>query len=314
MRSTPWHNKKTLEISQGLTVKAKNIITLSSIFVASICNADPKFLDTSIAQILIADPEESFYENVSFGKDSLESFMKKKFSYEYIDSDGKSRTGYKLLFGGLHDTPIVNAVKPILEAKGMQLVTSNHIAYLGAPISIPSEQASDFIQGQAQFYRLSVETQGNPDELVSKATKRRFLGTAAALGLMLVGMNKLGPTTGSQITMGSGLSDSVYAALSKNRTAAIATDFTQVGIDFSTATAIQARTIKSGGGNTGQVLIAYKVPLTPEVENAALVEVIVALAGADRTPEQVVQARQADFDNKKLIWQKCVQEGRCTTQ
>lgn len=295
-------------------MNAKYIISLSSVFVASICTATPIFLDTPIAQILIADPEESFYENASFGKDSLESFMKKKFSYEYIDSDGKSRTGYKLLFGGLHDTPIVNAVKPILEAKGMQLVTSNHIAYLGAPINIPSEQASDFIQGQAQLYRLSVETQGNPDELVSKATKRRFLGNAAALGLMLVGMNKLGPTTGSQMTMGSGLSESVFAAVSKNRTAAVATDLTQVGIDFSKATAIQARTINSGGGNTGQVLIAYKVPLTPEVENASMVEAIVALAGADRTHEQIVQARQADFDNKKLIWQKCVQEGRCTAQ
>jgi hypothetical protein len=149
-------------------------------------------------------------------------------------------------------------------------------------------------------------------ELVAKATKRRFLGNVGALGLMLVGMNKLGATTGSQLTMGSGFSDSIYAAVSKNRAAAIPADLTQVAVDFSTATVVQARTVKSDGGNIGQVLIAYKVPLTPEVENAAMVEAIVALAGADRTPEQIVQARQADFDKRKQIWQTCVQEGRCT--
>ena len=293
-------------------MKSKILFSLAALFASSICIAAPIFLDTPTAQIVVANPDEGFYEDVSFGKDILESFGKKKFAYDYIDRSGKSQTGYKLLFGGMDDTPIVNAVTPILEKKGLRLTNSAHIAHLLSAVSIPPEQVADFIQGQARLYRLSVEMQGNPDELVSKATKRRFLGNAAALGLMLVGMNNLGAAAGSQLTMGSGLSDSVYAAVSKNRAAAIAADLTQVGVDFSTATAVQARTVKSDGGNIGQVLIAYKVPLTPEVENAAMVEAIVALAGADRTPEQIIQARQADFDKRKQIWQTCVQEGRCT--
>ena len=54
--------------------------------------------------------------------------------------------------------------------------------------------------------------------------------------------------------------------------------------------------------------------MTPEVENAAMVEAIVSLAGVNRTPEDIIQARQADFDHKKQIWQTCVQEGRCPAQ
>lgn len=292
-------------------MKSKTLFCLTTLLASSISIAAPLFLDTPTAQILVVDPEDRFYEDTSFGKDILDSFVKKKFAYDYVDSSGKSQTGHKLLFGGMADTPIINAVTPILEKKGLRLTNSAHTAHLRAAVSIPPEQVADFIQGQAQLYRLSVEMQGNPDELVSKATKRRFLGNVGALGLMLVGMNTLGATAGSQLTMGSGLSDSIYAAVSKNRAAAIASDLTQLNIDFSTATAVQARTVKSDGGNIGQVLIAYKVPLSPEVENAAMVEAIVALAGADRTPEQIIQARQADFDQRKQIWQACVQQGRC---
>lgn len=278
------------------------------------CTATTIFLDSPTAQILVANPDDSFYENQSMGKDTLDSFAKKKFSYYYTDNSGNSKVGHKMLFGGMNDSPIVNAVTKILELKGINLITSTFSVNLGAPINIQPEQLPDFIKGQAQLFRLSVEKQGNPDDLVTKASNRRLLGNVAALASVFVGMDKLGPAFGSQMTIGSGFSESILTAVSKNRSAVVATDLTEVAIDFKTATAVQVRKIQSGGGKFGQVLIAYKVPLTTEVENAALVEAIVALAGADRTPEQVVQARQADFDNKKLIWQKCVQEGRCTTQ
>lgn len=296
------------------TMEAKILFSLGALFASSVCNSTPIFLDTPTAQIAVASPQDAFSENTSLGKDTLEAFKNKKFTYYYSDSTGRQRVGFKMAFGGMSDTPITKAVTPILEAKGIRLVESTFDVNLGDPTNIPVNQAPDFIQGQAQLFRLSVEKQGNPDDLVTKASNRRLLGNVAALASVFVGMDKLGPAFGSQMTIGSGFSESILTAVSKNRSAVVATDLTEVAIDFKTATAVQVRKIQSGGGKFGQVLIAYKVPLTPEVENAALVEAIVALAGADRTHEQIVQARQADFDNKKLIWQKCVQEGRCTAQ
>ena len=293
-------------------MKTKIIFCVTSLFMSSICMAAPSFIDTPTAQIIVANPNDGFYEDVSFGKNTLEAFSKKKFAYYYTDKSDKSRSGHKMLFGGMNDTPIINAVTPILEGKGISLVTSTYSANLGPPMTIKPEQAADFIKGQAQLYRLSVEAQGDPDELVAKASSRRLLGNLAALASVFVGMDKLGPAFGSQMTIGSGFSESIMAAVSKNRAAAVAADLTQVAIDFSETTTIHVRKVQSGGAKFGQVLIAYKVPLTPEVENAAMVEAIVALAGADRTPEQIIQARQADFDKRKQIWQTCVQEGRCT--
>ena len=294
-------------------MKNKLIICLSAVLSASIASATPILLDSAIAQIIIANPQDTFFEDSALGKDSLEAFRNKKFTY-YYDLNGRQKIGFKMIFGGMSDTPITKSVTPILESKGIRLVESTYAVDLGPAINIPLDQVPDFIKGQAQLFRLSVEKQGNPDELVTKASSRRLLGNIAALASVFVGMDKLGPVFGSQMTIGSGFSESIYAAVSKNRAAAIATDFTQVPIDFKLATAVQARKIQSGGGKFGQVLIAYKVPLTPEVENAAMVEAIVALSGADRTPEQIVQARQDDFDQKKQIWQTCVQEGRCTAQ
>jgi len=295
-------------------METKILLSSGALLAASICNAAPIFLDTPTAQIAVVSPQDGFFENSSLGKDTLDAFKSKKFTYYYLDSTGRQKLGFKMAFGGMSDTPITKAVTPILEAKGIRLVESTFDIDLGAPTNIPIDQAPDFIKGQAQLFRLSVEKQGNPDELVAKASNRRLLGNIAALASVFVGMDKLGPAFGSQMTIGSGFSESILTAVSKNRAAAVATDFTQVPIDFTTATAVQARKIQSGGGKFGQLLIAYKVPLTPEVENAAMVEAIVALAGADRTPEQIVQARQADFDKKKLIWQACVQEGRCPAQ
>ena len=295
-------------------MKMQYLFSIGAFLGSTICQATPLLLDTPTAQIVISNPEDSFYENVSTGKDVLEDFTKKNFSYSYVDSSGHRQVGYKMLIGGISETPITNVLTPSLQKYGISLVTSNFGFSIQAPILIPPSEVNDFIKGQTQIFKLSVEHQGNPEDLVSKATKQRFLGNVAAVGLMLVGMNKLGPTTGSQLTMGSGLSDSVYSAVSKNKAALVASDFTNIDIDFANASFIQARKIQSVGGKYGQLLIAYKVPMTPEVENAAMVEAIVSLAGVNRTPEDIIQARQADFDHKKQIWQTCVQEGRCPAQ
>lgn len=249
-------------------------------------------------------------------RSSSTSIRKRRVSYDAIGPDGQFVRGSPTVFQSVGSDPIAQGVEAALQARGTTLVNSNlYFFHVAKATSFTPADFVAFERAQAAYFQQFVIAQGDPNALAQHVSVKKFIGGILSVGTLFIPLHPLSAGTSAQVMLNSGVTEDVYNLTTQTR--ALLTPAVLPLLDPASYTQVDAFPVKFRPDTPGQIVIAYKVPKTPEIEQAALIQAIVTLTGADTTPEAVEQARQDDFTQRVAIWNACVAAHQCpqsTTQ
>lgn len=284
---------------------------LSLLLAAVACFAQPVHLETDAAHIIVTRPIDTWAGNRTTAEYTLAGLKEKKIAFYYYDAAGNKIFGSGGLFRQPPQTPVVIGVQGGLSTRGFtNNGPSGMVFTVEKPVVIAPEKMPDFGKLQNELYNEYVVSQGNPSTLSDRIMAKKFVNVGITLALFNVGMDRLGAVSGSQFVFSTGIADDIAKLTLHDRLALAAVpapDF-----DYAQFRTVEVRKVTFGSDRVGQIIIAYKNDKTSEAADAALAMAIVTVSGADTTPEQVVAARQQDFDNRVRIWGICESRGTCT--
>ncbi len=276
--------------------------------------AAPVEFDTADAHIVVIRALDSWSGDTSASADSLTAVKEHKGGFRLGSEKGPRYDvpGFPMLFGFNSDSEksvVVQGVIAALKPLNFNLTQSTVNFKVDKPIALEPVKLTDFAKYQRELYRNMVISQGNPANLHSSVSARKFFAGVFSLGVVVVGGEKYG-SLGSQALLNSGIPGDVYQFSSSGRAALTPLDLPN--FDASGYKSIDVRRVIQGNNErVGQVIIAYKNEKTDDAENAALIKAIVSLTGADTTVEAIQQARNEDLAKRKAIWDACVADGKC---
>lgn len=285
----------------------KFITTVSVIFACSnIAMAEPITIDTENARIIVVKPLDMWSGDKSALETSLDSHKEKTAWYFLKLNDRKWLSGNPNLTQSASNHPLTNEVAKQLKDAGFSLPrTSRNSFTIEMPVAVPAENINDLLDFQSKAFKANVLALGNPDELQGKTSRNKFFGGILALGAAVVAADKLGAVVGANTTIGSGISEGIYNIASHYKGGIVPLQSERISTEEFKE--FELRKVPTAAPDrTGQILIAYRIAKTPEVEEAALVKAIVELTGANASQEQIELARKRDFESRKSIWQECI--------
>jgi hypothetical protein len=283
------------------------IATASILFAfSSFAMAEPITIETDHARIIVVKPLDMWSGDKSALETSLESHKEKTAWYFLKLNDRKWLSGNPNLTQSASNHPLTNEVAKQLKDAGFSLPRSSRNSFtIEMPIVVPAENINDLLDFQSKAFKANVLALGNPDELQSKTSRNKFFGGILALGTTVVAADKLGAVIGASTTIGSGISEGIYNLASQYKGGIVPIQSDRINTEEFKE--FELRKVPTAAPDrTGQILIAYRVAKTPEIEEAALVKAIVELTGANASQEQIELARIRDLETRKSIWQNCV--------
>ena len=286
---------------------AIGVLTSASIFAA------PVTIDTEDARIIVTRPLDLWSGDISNADDILDVYKSKKVSYFITQKDGNVLWGNPTVFQGVPDHPITKGVEKKLNEFNFKLANSvRHLFHIEKPIPINTDEFPALMRVQQSLFKRMVVGQGDPETLPSRVKGKKFLGGLLSLGFMAASANTLGLEAGTNFAVGSDIPGDLYRLAAQYRDGIA--PIILADIDLDGYLDIEIRKVSSNQPDrVGQVIIAYKNGKTPEAEQAALIQAIVTLAGADTTPEAVEQARAEDLAQRKAILADCSINEACKT-
>lgn len=263
-------------------------------------------IETESARIIVVRPLDMWSGDKSALESSLESHKDKTAWYFLKLNDRKWLSGNPNLTQSASNHALTNEVAKQLKDTGFSLPRSSRNSFtIEMPVSVPAEKINDLLDFQSKAFKANVLALGNPEDLQGKTSRNKFFGGILALGTAVVAADKLGAVVGSSVTIGSGISEGIYNLASQYKGGVVPLQSEKISIEeFKEFELRKVPTVAPD--RTGQILIAYRVAKTPEIEEAALIKAVVELTGATSTQEQIEQARKRDFESRKSIWQECI--------
>jgi hypothetical protein len=289
----------------------RQILTVASIgSIAAVAHAAPIEIDTPEALIVVVRPSDIWSGDTASMEKNLDAIKDKKFSFTY-KVDGITHNGNPMLFGSLSNHPVVQGVVTEIAKDGWALGHSENrnSLWVEQAISIKPADMNDFIAAQNEHFRRMVIAQGDPETLSLRTSGKKILGSVLAVGALVVSANKLGDAYGSQLAIGTGITDDIYRVSFEYK--AVVTPTFIENLDLTKYESIDVRRVKTRfQDRLGQVIIAYKQPKSTVLENKLMISAILSLAGVNADTDEIEKNRKADFAQRKAIWNICVSQAR----
>lgn len=277
--------------------------------------AAPVIVDTPDAHIIIIRPIDQWTGNKVSSKATLSDHANKRYFVRYQDSSGNLHSIKKTIFSGISDEKIFQNLVKSYPDRNIEVRTAQFS--VGKPVTVTMQELNHFLAAQSDFFKASVINLGNPETLEDRnANKSKFsliLGLASGIH-GVARHNENSYTTWSNTAAASALHAGQKTPLAAGLSADALKAITAVHIhklDLSGYNTIGIRSLKMGGDRYGQLFVAYKHAKTAESENAVLLAALPILMGFDEPEDQIVAARQEDFELRKAIWKECVATGKC---
>lgn len=276
--------------------------------------ATPVELDTPDVHIIVMRALDSWSGDNSASEDSLSNVKNHHAGFRLASPKGPRYDvlGFPMLFGFNSESEgnvVVQGVIEALKPLNFKLTQSAVNFMVDNPIALEPAKLIEFAKYQRELYQHLAISEGNPKNLHSTVSSRKFFANVLALGSVVAGGEKYG-SLGSQAMINSGIPNDIYNFTSTSRAALTPLDFP--GFDATAYKAIDVRRVIQGNNErVGQVIFAYKNDKTEAAENEALIKAIVSLTGADTTPEAIQQARDQDLAKRQALWDACVADGKC---
>lgn len=276
---------------------------------ATLVHAQPVEIDTDSAHIVVVRPIDLWSGDTSAQEATLQSVTERRVSYDVV-VEGTRYRGSPLVLQGVSDHPVTRGVEAELKALNTRLVRQDaYNFHVTDSTALTPADYPRLAQLQATYYQRFVLRQGDPRTLPGNVRARNLLGNALSVGALLLPAGALGVSTGVQVMANSGLAEGLGNL--PRQAIAVMAPAQLPPLDPAAYQAIDVRRINFNRDTTGQILIAYKVAKTPDIERAALIRAIVAATGADTSAGAVTQAREADYRQRLALWDTCVAEGKC---
>lgn len=273
------------------------------------CTAQPLELDTDTAHIIVVRPLDFWSGDTSMQRDTLDAIRNREVSYD-IMLDGTRYRGSPLVLQGVSDNPVTLGAQAALTARGTTLVRRSAYLFhvLDATVLAPPDYAK-FAKAQLDYRQLLVRREGDPRTLPARVRFRNIAGDALSIGALFIPVPDLGTAAGAQAMANSGIAEDLGNVPRPARAALIPAVLPS--LDTGAYRQIDVRRVDFRPDTPGEIVIAYRSEKTPQAEQDALVQAIVALAGADTTADEVDSARQTDFKERVEMWDACVADGEC---
>ena len=278
----------------------------------TIC-AEPVILDTPDALIVVVRPIDSWAADDAYDQVSLDLLQQKRVGYSYFTPEGKYYNGSPGLFMDRKDLsePLAREVDDQLAAKQVDYTKAlDKFLNFQRAMTIPSDKIADFLRLQQKLYEKSIVMAGDPAQAREHMQVRKTIGGILAVGLIALGMNHFGAVPGANIMLSNPLPPGMSQLVKDFGRAMVPVPLPPM--DLSTYKTIDIRAITTQAHDrVGQVIIAYKVEKTPEVERSSFATAIVNSFGLDTPIDQIVKNREADYAHRVAIWDQCVAAGQC---
>jgi hypothetical protein len=281
---------------------------------ATVAKDGPVEFDTPDAHVIVVRALDSWSGDNSASEDSLDAVKDHEGGFRLASEKGPRYDvlGFPMLFGLNGDSEsnkVVQGVVVALKPFGFKLAQVNPDFTVDTPENLYPKEFATFANSQREFYKSFVISEGNPATLHRSVSAKKFLAGVLSLATIGIAGDKFG-ALGSQTVLNTGVAGDIQQLSASGRAALVPLDLPN--FDASGYKSIEVRKVVQGNNDRlGQVIIAYKNDKTEEITNAALINAIVTLTGADTTPEAIQQARDTDLAKRQAIWDACVAEGKC---
>ncbi|PUE56450.1 hypothetical protein B9Z44_14485 [Limnohabitans curvus] len=294
----------------------KKIAIVLSLLAATTAMAAPLVFETDSAKVFVVRPIDQWSGDKSALESSLEAHKNKTAWYTVLLNDQKYLFGNPNVTQSASNHPITNAVAQKLDQAGFKLPRSSDNSFtVQLPVSIPVEKIGTVQTYQTAAFKQTIANQGNPDDLQGKTTRNKFIGGLLSVGTMIAAADRYGAVGGSHATLGSGITDSIYSAVSQYKGGLVPVDLSGQDLEQWCSKPecrykeIEIRRVTTAAPDrVGQIVIAYKNGKTPEAEEGALIQAVYLLTAAGSTTVDIEKARQENRQLRKDVWAACVAE------
>ncbi len=331
MSPRPSYKKKQRKLKRSSTILAhskpnpsksktnmRKIALVLSLVAAATATASPLVFETDTAKVFVVRPIDQWSGDKSALESSLDAHKNKTAWYTILLNDQKYLFGNPNLTQSSTNHPITNSIAQKLEQVGFKLPRSSSNSFtVQLPVSVSIEKISVVQAYQTAAFKYTIAYQGNPDDFQGKTTRNKFIGGLLSVGTMIAAADKYGAVGGSHATLGSGIADSIYTAVSQYKGGLAPVDLSGQDLEQWCSKPecrykeIEIRKVTTAAPDRiGQIVIAYKNGKTPEAEEGALIQAVYLLTAANSTTDEVEKARQENLQLRKSIWATCVAEGK----
>lgn len=288
------------------------VILLAVVLVAPVVYATPVEYDTPEYHLIVCRPFDSWSGDSSVMSGERETIADRRgrISYRDIDSGGRTRgAGITLLNGPTEDAVTTEAVAQFRQRGVSVSARGSYHWTMGLPTELEPGAYDRLKEAQTLIYDALIRRQGDPDKIPGSMMARHVLGNVLAVGAIGVSMDKFGGIGGSVVAT-TFAGDIAQLPLGVRQSFA---PFDLPELATHSFARIEVYPVRvNEGGSPGQVIVAYKGAPSPRARQAALVQAIVSVAGADTTPEAIDQARAADLKRRRDTWSACATAGGCS--
>jgi hypothetical protein len=287
-----------------------------SLLAATTAMAAPFVFETDGAKVFVVRPIDQWSGDKSALESSLEAHKNKTAWYTVLLNDQKYLFGNPNVTQSASNHPITNAVAHKLDQAGFKLPRSSDNSFtVQLPVAVPVEKIGTVQTYQTAAFKQAIASQGNPDDLQGKTTRNKFIGGLLSVVTMIAAADRYGAVGGSHATLGSGITDSIYSAVSQYKGGLAPIDLS--GQDLQQWCSkpecrykeIEIRRVTTAAPDrVGQIVIAYKNGKTPEAEEGALVQAVYLLTAAGSSTTDIEKARQENRQLRKDVWAACIAE------
>lgn len=283
----------------------------ASLFAAVTASAHPVEFDVDGAHVIVLRPLDSWSGDEALLNDSLKSVKDKRATYSYFTDEGQYLRGCPTVFQSVSNHPITRGAEVALKEIGFKLANNDdYRVTFERSVMLTGENYKHLVAFQSELFRNVVLEQGDPATLQSRVSARKAVGAVLAVATTALMMDKMGWTTGSQVSMGTNLPADIVR-LTVNAKGAIA-PLPLPAADLSADAQVEIHRLTGRSATFGQVVIQYSHPKTAEIQQAAMLKAIVVALGADTDADAVEKARAEDYAARLAIWAKCQSESSCT--
>lgn len=294
----------------------KKIAIVLSLLAATTAMAAPLVFETDSAKVFVVRPIDQWSGDKSALESSLEAHKSKTAWYTVLLNDQKYLFGNPNVTQSASNHPITNAVAQKLDQAGFKLPRSSDNSFtVQLPVTIPVEKIGTVQTYQTAAFKQTIANQGNPDDLQGKTTRNKFIGGLLSVGTMIAAADRYGAVGGSHATLGSGITDSIYSAVSQYKGGLVPVDLSGQDLEQWCSKPecrykeIEIRRVTTAAPDrVGQIVIAYKNGKTPEAEEGALAQAVYLLTAAGSSTADIEKARQENRQLRKDVWAACVAE------
>jgi hypothetical protein len=295
----------------------RQIAIILLLIATTAATASPLVFETESAKVFVVRPIDQWSGDKSALESSLEAHKNKTAWYTVLLNDQKYLFGNPNVTQSATNHPITNAVAQKLEQNGFKLPRSSDNSFtVQLPVSVPVEKIGTVQTYQTAAFKQTIANQGNPDNLQGKTTRNKFIGGILSVGTMIAAADRFGAVGGSHATLGSGITDSIYTAVSNYKGGLVPVDLSGQDLEQWCSKPecrykeIEIRRVTTAAPDRmGQIVIAYKNRKTQEAEEGALIQAVYLLTAAGSSTAEIETARQENLQLRKSIWASCVTEG-----